>query len=162
MCQETWLGCGMVCGGIDHPVPHLSRTVWGFGANTLPSSGGQHIPINNWLFGLVEETAPSNFLLRGLAFGKYLQFWKPNWTEQGLRQVSFFGVLWCSWKYSYAASKNTSDSYQEENTIRNNCYQFCNKSNPKYKNQRSDTTWKFLDPTAFLNLNPGFSSTKHA
>lgn len=99
---------------------------------------------------------------RGLAFGKYLQFWKPKWTEQGLRQVSVFGVLWCSWKYSYAASKNTSHSYQEENTIRNNCCWLCNKSNPKYNNQRSDTTWKFLDPTAFLNLNLSFSSTKHA
>lgn len=141
--------------------PSIPELVWDFGINTLLSSGEQHIPIN-WLFGLVEKKAPSNFQFRGLAFGKHLQFWKPNWTEWGLRQVSFFGVLWCSWKYSYAASKNLSHSYQEENTVGSNCYQFCNKSSPKYNKQRRVITWKFLDPTAFLNLNPGFLSTKHA
>lgn len=137
----------MACGGTDYPVPHLFPAFqnW-FGVLEATPSPALADNISQLITGYLDWWRRQLHLpsySRGLAFGKHLQFWKPNWTEWGLRQVSFFGVLRCSWKYSYAASKNISPSHQEENTVVNNCYEFCNKSNPRYNNQRSDITSKF-------------------
>lgn len=84
----TWLGYGMVGGGTDYPVPHLLPAFQNCSGNNLFSSDGQHIPINNWLFGLVEETAPSNFLLQRTCFCS-----SENQTELRIKTGKF---LWSS------------------------------------------------------------------